>query len=233
MFCCFKNCVNGFSLTPTVPIRVKSNPVQLDTLHMGHEIVIVKGGQRVCGSGCALGNAPLVQNKSYFEVKLQQGGVWAVGLATREADLNRVHGGVDKESWCLNSDGTVRHDNVELYHLKPVSQESPTSELLVTTGSSNNNENQNENEKPESEKGDENTAVVPGEGDVIGVAYDHVELNFFLNGKNMEIPVRNIKGTVYPALFVDDGAILDIILDNFRYPPPTGYAKIMVEQSLL
>lgn len=55
-------------------------------------MVIIKGGQRVCGSGCALGNAPLVQNKSYFEVKLQQGGVWAVGVATRETDLNRVHG---------------------------------------------------------------------------------------------------------------------------------------------
>lgn len=53
---------------------------------------MVKGGQRVCGSGCALGNAPLVQNKAYFEVKLQQGGVWAVGLATRETDLQRVHG---------------------------------------------------------------------------------------------------------------------------------------------
>lgn len=60
----------------------------------GHEMVIIKGGQRVCGSGCALGNAPLVQNKSYFEVKLQQGGVWAVGVATRETDLNRVHGNV-------------------------------------------------------------------------------------------------------------------------------------------
>lgn len=55
-------------------------------------MVVVKGGQRVCGSGCALGNFPLVQNKAYFEVKLQQGGVWAVGLATRDADLNRVHG---------------------------------------------------------------------------------------------------------------------------------------------
>ncbi|CAH0722794.1 unnamed protein product, partial [Brenthis ino] len=231
MFCCLKNCVNGFSLTPTVPIRVKSNPVQLDTLHMGHEVVIVKGGQRVCGSGCALGNAPLVQNKAYFEVKLQQGGVWAIGLATREADLNRVHGGVDKESWCINSDGTVRHDNVELYHLKPPSRESPTSELLVSTGSPNH-VNQTENEKTEIDRGNEKQ-LMPVEGDVIGLAYDHVELNFFLNGKNMEIPVRNIRGTVYPALYVDDGAILDIILDNFRYPPPSGYERIMVEQSLL
>lgn len=32
---------------------------------------------------------------------------------------------------------------------------------------------------------------------------------------------------------VDDGAILDIILDNFNYPPPSGFEKIMLEQSLL
>lgn len=35
MFCCLKGCINGFSFTPTVPIRIKENPVQLDTLHMG------------------------------------------------------------------------------------------------------------------------------------------------------------------------------------------------------
>ncbi|XP_038208887.1 SPRY domain-containing protein 7 [Zerene cesonia] len=226
MFCCLKSCVNGFSLTPSVPIRVKENPIQLDTLHMGHEVVIVKGGQRACGSGCVLGNAPLVQNKAYFEVKLQQGGVWAVGLATRETDINKVHGGVDKESWCLNSDGTVRHDNVELYQLKPAPRDSPTTEMLVSTGSADHiNDKQDRDE--------EVNTVMPVEGDVIGLAYDHVELNFFLNGKNMEIPVRSVRGTVYPALYVDDGAILDIILDNFRYPPPSGYEKIMVEQSLL
>ncbi|CAH2068916.1 unnamed protein product, partial [Iphiclides podalirius] len=222
--------MNGFTLTPSVPIRIKDNPIQLDSLHMGHEVVLVKNGQRACGSGCTLGSAPLVQNKAYFEVKLQQGGVWAVGLATRDTDLNRVHGGMDKESWCLNSDGTVRHDSVELYHLRPASSESPTTELLVTTESPH----RNESEQPESEKGTESiVAAMPVEGDIIGIAFDHVEMNFFLNGKNMEIPIRNIKGTVYPALYVDDGAILDIILDNFRYPPPSGYEKIMVEQSLL
>lgn len=227
MFCCLKGCINGFSFTPTVPIRIKENPVQLDTLRMGHEMVIIKGGQRVCGSGCALGNAPLVQNKAYFEVKLQQGGVWAVGLATRETDLNRVHGGMDKESWCLNSDGTVRHDNVELYHLAPAPRETPTADLLVST------ESPNHTDLKESEKDVKPATVMPVEGDTIGLAYDHVELNFYLNGKNMEIPVRNIRGTVYPALYVDDGAILDIILDNFLFPPPSGFEKIMVEQSLL
>lgn len=32
---------------------------------------------------------------------------------------------------------------------------------------------------------------------------------------------------------VDDGAILDVIFENFLYPPPQGFEKIMVEQSLL
>lgn len=103
---------------------------------------------------------------------------------------------MDKESWCLNSDGTVRHDNVELYHLAPAPRESPTADLLVSTESPNHTD-----EKPESDKDMKTAAVMPVEGDTIGLAYDHVELNFFLNGKNMEIPVRNIRGTVYPALY--------------------------------
>jgi uncharacterized membrane protein YadS len=40
----------------------------------GHEVVIVKNGQRICGSGGALASAPLVQSKAYFEVKIQQSG---------------------------------------------------------------------------------------------------------------------------------------------------------------
>lgn len=32
---------------------------------------------------------------------------------------------------------------------------------------------------------------------------------------------------------VDEGAILDIILENFNYSPPGGFEKIMLEQSLL
>lgn len=110
---------------------------------------------------------------------------------------NLFSGGVDKESWCLNSDGTVRHANEELYHLKSAPRESPTADLLVSTSPSHS-----DNEKPESEKDDNiSTAVMPVEGDIIGIAYDHVDLNFFLNGKNMEIPVRNVRGTVYPALY--------------------------------
>lgn len=34
-------------------------------------------------------------------------------------------------------------------------------------------------------------------------------------------------------VLVDDGAILDIVLDDFNYGPPPGFEKIMIEQSLL
>lgn len=34
-------------------------------------------------------------------------------------------------------------------------------------------------------------------------------------------------------LLVDDGAILDIILERFSYPPSNGYDKLMLEQSIL
>lgn len=41
---------------------------------LGHDVVIIKNGLRVCGNGGALCSAPLVQSKSYFEVKIQQEG---------------------------------------------------------------------------------------------------------------------------------------------------------------
>lgn len=40
----------------------------------GVDCVVVKSGRRVCGTGGALANAPIVQDKSYFEVKIQCGG---------------------------------------------------------------------------------------------------------------------------------------------------------------
>lgn len=43
---------------------------------------------------------------------------------------------------------------------------------------------------------------------------------------------ENNKNTYFCHL-VDDGAILDIILDDFNYGPPPGFDKIMLEQSLL
>ena len=44
----------------------------------GVDCVIVKSGRRICGTGAALANAPLVQDKSYFEIKMQCGGTLCV-----------------------------------------------------------------------------------------------------------------------------------------------------------
>ena len=49
---------------------------------LGNEVVIVKSGKRICGSGAALANAAILQNKCYFEMKIQSGGalLWNVTL---------------------------------------------------------------------------------------------------------------------------------------------------------
>lgn len=216
-------------------------------MRTGNEVVIVKNGCRICGSGGALATAPLVQSKSYFEVKLQQSGQWSIGLATRKTDINKTKGGTDADSWCLTSDHTILHNNEVIYRIESDEINGINeNEKIITTETVN-----------ESIPGMMTASAVPNEGDTIGVTYDHVELNFYLNGKNLDIPVLNVKGTVYPALYgktfgylfqsndkkliififlscaVDDGAILDIVLDDFNYGPPPGYDKIMLEQSLL
>merc|ERR1712029_802629 len=71
------------------------------------------------------------------------------------------------------------------------------------------------------------------EGDVLGFTYDHVELNVYCNGKNLDTPVLGIKGTVFPVFYVDEGAILDCIFEEFQQPVPNGFEKIMIEKALL
>lgn len=81
--------------------------VCLDVTRSGQDVVIVKNGRRLCGTGGALANVPIKQNKAYFEVKVQAKGEWGVGLATRRVDLNKVPLGTDSESWILRNDGAV------------------------------------------------------------------------------------------------------------------------------
>lgn len=149
-------------------------------------MVLLKNGCRICGTGGALASAPLVQSKSYFEVKLQQSGHWSIGLATRKTDLNSPKGGTDVESWCLTSEHAVLHNNKEIHRLAITEQVRRAESLddlnsvVPALG---------------------NDTGIPCEGDTIGVSYDHVELNFYLNGRKLEIPVLNVRGNVYPALF--------------------------------
>ena len=101
-----------------------------------------------------------MQDKAYWEVKVQQGGVWSVGLCSPGADLNRDLG-LDQNSWAVTSGGEVRTKGGREYSL---------------------------------------TTKVE-EGDVLGFSYDHVELNIFCNGKNIDTPVLGIKGTVFPVFY--------------------------------
>lgn len=54
--------------------------VRLDLASAGQYVVIVKNSTRLCGSGAARANVPIVQDKAYFEVKIQTSGLWAIGL---------------------------------------------------------------------------------------------------------------------------------------------------------
>ena len=42
-----------------------------------------------------------------------------------------------------------------------------------------------------------------------------------------------IKGTVFPVVYVNDGAILDAIFESLRCSIPSGFDRIMVEKALL
>ena len=49
-------------------------------LDLGQEAVVVKNGSRLCGTGAARASTPILQNKAYWEVKIQQSGIWSCGV---------------------------------------------------------------------------------------------------------------------------------------------------------
>jgi len=77
-------------------------------------------------------------------------------------------------------------------------------------------------------------SIIPTEGDIIGVTFDHVQLQFYINGKLADGCVAsNLHTQVYPVFYVDDGAIIDVNFEKFYYEPPQGYSHIMKEQDML
>ncbi|KAL0614945.1 SPRY domain-containing protein 7 [Plecturocebus cupreus] len=110
VFCCLPCCRDG----GTGHIPLKEMPaVQLDTQHMGTDVVIVKNGRRICGTGGCLASAPLHQNKSYFEFKIQSTGIWGIGVATQKVNLNQIPLGRDVHSLVMRNDGALYHNNEE------------------------------------------------------------------------------------------------------------------------
>jgi len=96
---------------------LEKSDVNLDTAKSGQDVVIVKNGRRLCGTGGSLANVPIIQNKAYFEVKVQANGKFGVGLATRKVNLNSVPLGTDSESWVLRNDGCIYYNNVSKFQI--------------------------------------------------------------------------------------------------------------------
>lgn len=192
---CIRKCFGISGQTSYSLVKEQLIPkVVLDTSSMGNDVVIVKKGHRICGTGGAISTSPIVQNKAYFEVKVQQTGIWGIGLSTNNANLNAIPLGIDSQSWVLRNDGNMVHDNKIVYSLTEEAEE----------------------------------------GDVIGVAYDHIELKYFINNKLIDFTITGVKGSeIYPVVYVGDGAILDVAFTSFTFDPPFGFDRILVEKSLL
>ena len=172
--------------------KIKKSNVALDAFHLGPEAVIVKSGLRLCGSGVALANAPLVQNKSCWEVTVQAQGTWGLGVAHRKIDLGSVLLGKSPGSWVLRSTGKLMSSDV-LY--------GETLHKFV-------------------------------EGDIITVTYNHDALSFFINGALMSAIFTTVRGEVYPAVYVSEGAILDLEFANFTHPV-ANFGEILIERTVL
>lgn len=72
------------------------------------------------------------------------------------------------------------------------------------------------------------------DGDIIGVIFDHIELKFYLNNKLIEHTVTNVKGReIYPVVYVNNSAIIDMSFSNFTFDPPPSYDGILIEKILL
>lgn len=99
--------------------------VLLDHTYCGEHVVLVKGGTRVCGAGAAIANAPLMQNKSYWEIKLQTSGVWNIGVAARQANFNTLPLGDTTLEWCVRAG--VRADLCACVRAWPCGRLAPTS----------------------------------------------------------------------------------------------------------
>jgi len=62
-------------------IELESGTLCFNLHQLGQEAVVVKGGSRLCGTGAARSSEPIRQNKAYWEVKVQQSGIWSCGVS--------------------------------------------------------------------------------------------------------------------------------------------------------
>ncbi|WKX97257.1 hypothetical protein Q1695_013149 [Nippostrongylus brasiliensis] len=118
-------CIQGPSFSATASYSQMTVPltpsIRLDVSKSGKDVVILKEGERICGTGAALGTLPIVQNKAYFQVNLQQNGVWGVGIGNSHAVLDKVPPAT--EFWGIRDNGDVIANGVVIGKLnKPISE---------------------------------------------------------------------------------------------------------------
>jgi hypothetical protein len=65
-------------------------------------------------------------------------------------------------------------------------------------------------------------------------SYDHSQLSFYVNGDLLsDVSFTSVRGSVYPVVGVDQGAILDVFFKDFVYSIPSGFSEIMMEQNII
>ena len=106
-----------------------------------------------------------------------------MGVATPLVRVDQVPLGGDTHSWVLTSEGSTVHNAEAITRLKEKPSEggvvvSEPSPMIISTWALK-------------------SCVVACQG----VSYDHVELNFFLNGKSMQCPMMGIRGMVFPVFY--------------------------------
>jgi hypothetical protein len=76
-------------------------------------------------------------------------------------------------------------------------------------------------------------------GDVLSVSYDlsgiRAVLSFSLNGVSIDVECAGIRGDVYPAVSVGDGAVLQANFGAtpFKYAMPEGFSTIILSKDLI
>ncbi|EPB67507.1 SPRY domain protein, partial [Ancylostoma ceylanicum] len=171
----------------------------------GKDVVILKEGERICGTGAALGTLPIVQNKAYFQVDVQQNGTWGVGLGNSHSPLDAVP--VACDFWGIRDNGDVVANETVIGKLnKPISEGDSIGVCYDHV---------------------ELKFLVNGEWAEPSITG--------IRGPVTDKHPASIQGLLqaYPIIYVDESAIIDVKFRRFTQEAPSGYDEILAEQTLL
>ncbi|TGZ60878.1 hypothetical protein CRM22_008282 [Opisthorchis felineus] len=181
--------------------------VKLDLSSAGPTVVLLKNCLRICGHGCARSVVPILQDKAYFEVKIQCTGRWAVGLCSSKTPLSSVENlGIDKASWVVREDSCVWYSGVKLARLKTPLEEGNVLGLTY----------------------DHVELRFYVNGAATGLINEQ-------SAQSME-GWTGMKGVLYPVVGVAENAVLDVGFNRKHFyfaPPQPDFKEILFEKELL